>query len=109
MDPFLKPVTVQWGRQTSQQSVAGAYKNTVMEESVSALVTSERGGPHSVQGEEIPQKGHYLKRIFKKQKFTRQMREGKNRSEFKSEDFLPSCMEGWKKLVACLYFRIQQV
>lgn len=45
VDPFLKPFTIQWGRTTSQQSVAVLYKNTVMEESMSARVTSERGGP----------------------------------------------------------------
>lgn len=76
MDPFLKPVTVQWGRQTSQQSVAGAYKNT---DGGKCECSGDLGeGRASLCARwEIPQKGHYLKRIFKKQKFTRQMREGK--------------------------------
>lgn len=48
-----------------------------MGESVSAPVTSGRGGLSSVQGGETPLKRHYLKRIFKKQEFTRQTGEGK--------------------------------
>lgn len=76
MDPFLEPITIQWGDRQVSKAFQCHITNAVMEESVSAQVTSEKGGPTSGQGEVTPHKRHYLKRIFKKQELMRQMRDG---------------------------------